>query len=257
MLHTAIHDGVARLTLARPDRGNALSAELVDRLHEAVLAAIDDRSVHALVLAAEGPNFCTGFDLGDLDSTTDGELLHRFVRIEALLAEVWHAPIRTIALARGRAWGAGADLFAVCDDRIAAEDASFRFPGAGFGLVLGTRRLGLRVGPDAARDWVTQARHVTAAQAQAAGLASAVRPAAELPEDAAAPLPEALGALVRAPAVSRATLAAIRAATRSSAHRDEDLAALVRSAAQPGLVGRIRAYRESLRPASGAKAGGG
>ena len=196
--------------------------------------------MHTLVLRAEGRHFCTGFDLSDLDTCSDGDLLLRFVRVEALLALLWHAPIRTVAIAQGRTWGAGADIFAACEERFACEDATFRFPGPGFGLVLGTRRLAERVGADLARRWTIGAAQVDASTAARAQLASAVFATGADP----------LAGLDAAPAVSRDTAQALRRATRTD-HRDADLAALVRSAAVPGLRGRIAAYRDTLRGASG------
>jgi enoyl-CoA hydratase len=243
MLHTHTDSGVATLTLARPERGNALAADLVEALLAAADGAIADPAVHTLVLRAEGPHFCTGLDLSTLAESSDGDLLLRLVRIETLLSRLWHAPLRTVALAQGRCWGAGADLFAVCEERQAAEGTSFRFPGAQFGIVLGTRRLAERVGVDRARALTTEGLEWDAAQAQAAGLVQAVVADAP-PGDAQA----ALAAACAPPRVDAATAAALRAATRTD-RRDADLAALVRSAAVPGLVQRLRIYRERLRAA--------
>jgi enoyl-CoA hydratase/carnithine racemase len=234
--------GVATLTLDRADRGNALSALLVEALQEAVDRACADPAVHTIVLRGAGRHFCTGFDLSDLDASSDGDLLLRFVRIESLLAALWHAPVRTVAVAQGRTWGAGADLFAACDLRLASSDASFRFPGAGFGLVLGTRRLAERVGPDQARQWVIDGLQVDAATAVQAGLATATLAGEEAAATGAGPW---VGRLV-APVVDRETAARIRAATRAD-RRDADLAALVRSASAPGLKARIAAYRDAVR----------
>lgn len=249
----AQHDaGVAWLTLARPERGNALSEPLVEALIAEVERAVADEAVHTLLLRARGAHFCTGFDLGDIgddggneagtaaDPTPDesghalrdGPLLWRFVRIEHLLSLLWHAPLRTVALAQGRIWGAGADLFAACDLRLATPDAQWRFPGAGFGLVLGTRRLGVQVGPSRALAWVTEGARIDADAALAAGLATAIT--AELPADAAA-LPPLT--------VDRVTLSQLKSATRPDQH-DVDMAALVHSAARPGLAARIRRYRQ-------------
>jgi enoyl-CoA hydratase/carnithine racemase len=168
--------------------------------------------------------------LSDLATLSDGDLLLRLVRIETLLALLWHAPIRTVALAHGRTWGAGADLFAVCEQRLVHPDTTLRFPGAQFGIVLGTRRLAERIGVDAARALVLEGGELDAPQAMALGLATQLGDtAAEL----AAPLPDAT------------TARAIRSATRDDC-RDADLAALVRSAARPGLQSRIIAYRARL-----------
>ncbi|MFY7915747.1 MAG: enoyl-CoA hydratase/isomerase family protein [Rubrivivax sp.] len=226
--------GVATLTLNRPERGNALSSSLVEALIEGVHTAMTDGNVHTLVLRGQGRHFCTGLDLSDLDHTSDAELLWRLVRIETLLAAVWHAPKRTVAVAQGRTWGAGADLFAACEQRVVLPGATLRFPGAQFGIVLGTRRLALRMGGDAARALLTQGGELSTAQALACGLATH----AEEPGWAT-------------PQVDADTGAALRAATRAAGggdQRDADLAALVRSAARPGLVARVRRYVDSLKP---------
>ena len=246
--------GVAVIELNRPARGNALSATLVEGLLAALGGATSDPSVHTVLFAAAGRHFCTGFDLSGLDACSDGDLLARFVRIETLLDSVWRAPVRTASIATGRCWGAGADLFAACDLRIAVEGASFRFPGAAFGLVLGTRRLAERVGTERAREWVTGGVELDAEAAAAAGLASrVVAPSAATITDPCDAWPWRLGLLGDAPAIDRATLGAIRAASRfaggpgADALADADLAALVRSAARPGLKSRLVSYRERAR----------
>ena len=228
MLHDQQGGGVRTLTLARPERGNALSAELVEALLAAVQGAAADSSLHTLLLRAEGDHFCTGLDLSSLDSETDASLLWRLVRIETLLAALWHAPLRTVAVAQGRCWGAGADLFVACETRIAAEATQFRFPGAGFGIVLGTRRLAERVGTDMARRCTVDGQLLAAPDAQRVGLVSRLGGLGQT--DLAAPVADAV------------TAAALRRATRSD-QRDHDLAALVRSAARPGLKARVQAYR--------------
>lgn len=234
ILHSDRGTGVATLTLNRPERGNALSSGLVEALIEGVHTAMTDGNVHTLVLRGQGRHFCTGLDLSDLDHTSDAELLWRLVRIEMLLAAVWHAPKRTVTVAQGRTWGAGADLFAACEQRVALPGATLRFPGAQFGIVLGTRRLALRMGGDAARALLTQGGELSTAQALACGLATHD----EEPGWAT-------------PQVDADTGTALRAATRAADggdQRDADLAALVRSAARPGLVARVRRYVDSLKP---------
>ena len=230
MLSTDHQAGVITLTLQRPERGNALGPELVEGLINAAEAAMADQWVHTLVLRGAGRHYCTGLDLTDLATLSDSDLLLRLVRIETLLALLWHAPIRTVALAHGRTWGAGADLLAVCEQRLAAADTTLRFPGAQFGIVLGTRRLAERIGVDAARALVLEAGELDATQALALGLVTRLGDSAP---DLLAPRPDA------------ATAHAIRSATRDD-WRDADLAALVRSAARPGLQTRITAYRARL-----------
>lgn len=248
MIDVTQRDGMAVLTLARPDRGNALSEALVESLIEAVQDCIADAGLHTLVLDAQGRHFCTGFDLGDLPAAApaghaavDGPLLWRFTRIERLLALLWHAPLRTVAVARGRTWGAGADLFAACDLRLAVPDAQWRFPGAGFGLVLGTRRLSTLVGADRALAWVAEGRSIEPELALVSGLASSLVSEPALWPQHLPPLQ-----------VDRATYARLKSASRPD-HSAQDMAALVDSAITPGLMQRMAAYRQASTARSGAK----
>jgi enoyl-CoA hydratase/carnithine racemase len=234
-LQTRREGGSLTLELARPERGNALGEALVEALIEQLRTALADDTVHTVVLRGQGRHFCTGLDLSDLGHAGDAQWLHRLVRIETLLATVWSAPKRTVAVAQGRTWGAGADLFAACEVRVALPGTTLRFPGARFGIVLGTRRLAARVGEVRARRLVTEGGELDAQQALQCGLADAN----EEPV-----LPE--------PVVHPHTAAAIRAATRpgEEAALAADLAALVRSAAEPGLAARLAAYVAALRPGS-------
>lgn len=225
---------VLTLWLARPERGNALGPELVAALEAALAARGDARLV---VLRGEGKHFCTGFDLSDLPALSDGDLLLRVVHIELLLQTLHALPVTTLAVGGGRTFGAGADLFAACDHRVALEGASFSFPGPAFGLALGTARLAGRVGASAARALLLAGREVKAEEALALGLATAVVAA---PEDAIA---EAARAAAR---LDAPTVALLHERTRG-AEDAADLAALVRSAARPGLKARIEAYRAGFK----------
>ena len=127
-------------------------------------------------------------------------------------------------------------LAAAGDLRAAAPDATFRFPGSAFGIVLGTRRLTEIVGWDRARPLVTEGVMFDAAAARAAGLAT------EVAEDDSE---DWVARRLAPPVASRETLAALREAARAD-HREADMAALVRSASRPGLKERIEGYRKAL-----------
>ncbi|KUE88865.1 enoyl-CoA hydratase [Cupriavidus necator] len=227
----------------RPERGNALSASLVTALAEAVQACHDD-GTRLLVLAGNGPNFCTGFDLGNLDSESDDSLLARFIRVELLLQAVHAAPFSTVALVRGRAMGAGADLVAACGQRWLEPGSNIAFPGAAFGLVLGSARLAALTGAARAREWIAGGAVVGAEAAAVAGFAALVAP-----EDR----PAALAALAAsARRLDCPTHAAIQTATLGghgalALAQASQLADLARSAARPGLKARIAAYRASMK----------
>jgi len=175
-------------------------------------------------------------------------LLHRFVRIEVVLDSLWRAPLRTVAIAQERAIGAGADLFAACDCRLLALGAQFRFPGVAFGIVLGTRRLAMCVGPTIALRWVSEAATIDACAALAAGLTSAVLEG-DVPNDQFTTAAEATAILdaLASPAVERHTLVVLRSAAGYEG-ADKDSAALVRSAApQVSRTAFSRIATDSLR----------
>ena len=224
------------LTLARADKMNALSAELV----EALITALDEaeaQSAKLIVFKGEGKNFSAGFDFGDWQTQSEGDLLLRFVRIETLLQRVAASPCLTVALAHGRNFGAGVDLFGACKWRVSAPDATFRMPGLKFGLVLGTRRYAALVGAERARTVLEQAATFSAEEALRDGFASRLAAQQEWPgvEQQAA---ETAAALTDA---SRVQLYA----ALSLETPDADLARLVRSAAAPGLKDRGAAYLQA------------
>ncbi|WPZ34374.1 enoyl-CoA hydratase/isomerase family protein [Thalassobaculum sp. OXR-137] len=235
---------VLRLSLNRAERSNALGPDIVEALLTAVEAAPAD-GVRLIVLAGEGKHFCAGFDLSDLDALSDGDLLLRLVRIETLLQAVYHAPVPTLAVVRGAAMGAGADLVAACRRRIVVGSGRFAFPGAGFGIALGTRRLAGRVGSDKALEIVAGGRRLDQDEALALGLIDAV-----IDEDAVAGEIEAYGAM--ATRLESGILARVADLTLEDG-RARDMAALVASAARPGLKDRVRQYQEEVKRARDAR----
>jgi enoyl-CoA hydratase len=228
MLNVEHNGSVAILTLDNPSKGNALSSAMVEALIEQATQALASHDIDTIELHAEGSHFCTGLDLSNLDNETDGDLLHRLVRIETFLALLWSAPITTKAFAKGRTWGAGADIFVACEHRVIEPTTTFRFPGAQFGIALGTARLTDRIGIDNARHLILHGKEFDANTAIQKGLATGY-----LAEHSSSEV-----------VVNRETAAAIRAASRGNARADADMAALVRSASLPGLKQRIIQYRE-------------
>ena len=230
-----IEDAWARISLNRPQVGNALGPSMVDELDRAVDRA-HDAAARMIVFEGTGKHMCTGFDLSELDKCSDGDLLLRFVRIEHLLQKIYASPVVTVAIGSGRVYGAGADIFAACDRRIGLPDASFAFPGSGFGLILGTRRLAARIGHDTARRILLEGAELPVETAAEIGLVTdrcSVADAEDL-------LPRIA---VTAARLDPITVAALHAKTISR-DDDADLAALVKSASRPNLRERIEAYRQ-------------
>lgn len=230
------HEGhVTRLTLNRPHKANALSAGLAEALLDAVEYACAD-GTRLLILDGAGAHFCAGFDFTDYQNASEGDLALRFLRIEALLQALYHAPCETLVLAHGKIFGAGADLVASCSTRVAAPDTTFRMPGLRFGVVLGTRRLSHRVGADRAREILSASRVFGTDEALRIGFltGAAAQPAwPQLIEQARA----------RCELLSPASAAALHRQTAIDTRAD-DMAALAHSVSKPGLKERIRLYRE-------------
>lgn len=237
---TIRRDGpVTEIGLARPDKANALCATMVEALLSAIGEA-EHNGTRVLVLRGEGRNFCGGFDFSDIATTTDGDLLHRFVRTEQMLQALYHAPYATVALCQGGAYGAGADIVAVCDKRLAAPGTKFRMPGLKFGVVLGTRRLAARIGAEHALGILEAARTFGAEEAAQLGFIQRIAPVEAWPGSVAE--------IVAAQKLDAGAHALLKARIQADT-RDEDLAALVRSAAVPGLKERIQMFRDAREPA--------
>jgi enoyl-CoA hydratase/carnithine racemase len=225
---------ILQLTLTRPSRGNALSESLVESLLVALTEA-EREQFRLVIFRGEGKNFCSGFDLSDLEKQNDADLVRKLIRIETLLQHVAYAPFLTLALAQGRVMGAGADLFCVCSERVAAPGTTFRMPGWRFGIALGTRRLTARVGTDAARRVLLESAQFDAEEALKMNFATAV--ANE--NDWAAAIERCSR---QAQALDRESTGHLLRLTIDDT-RAEDMAALVESSARPGLKERILQYR--------------
>lgn len=226
-------DGSLTLTLNRPHVSNALSPVLVEMLIDVFAEA---HQVRSCVIQAQGRNFCAGLDLSDLESLSDGEVLWRILRVETLLQAVHHAPFDTLALAQGHAVGAGADLFVVCTQRVAAPGCRFSMPGWNFELALGTRRLANLIGNDAARTLLRAPGAVSAAQAAQWGLVSQLAQ----PDEWQHLISEFR---VRSSRLTPFAVASMLSLTRNDTRAD-DLAAVVQTAGRPGLKERLVQYRQ-------------
>ena len=225
-------DDVLLLTLNRGSKANSLTPTLVEDL----ITALDQPdNVRMAVIRGEGKHFCAGFDLSDISELSDGDLLWRFVRIELLLQKIYHSPFPIVALGHGQIVGAGADLFVACWHRVAAPCAKLKMPGWNFELALGTGRLAALIGQDAARDILIDTRSISAEQAREVGLASNL-----IEKEGWEDLVTTLAARARSlPTEATTNMLALT----GSENAELDLAALVRSAARPGLKARIEKYR--------------
>lgn len=229
-------DAALHLALNRPEVGNSLSADLVCALTEVIQAAADE-DIQVVILSGLGRHFCTGFDLSELDRETDDSLLARFVRIELLLQSIRHAPFDTVAIGHGRVMGAGSDLLAACRYRFVVTGTTVCFPGAAFGLVLGSGHLARQVGQARACEWITSGRIVDCHEALQSGLVNKVLEQSDVD-------PELERWMTRVSAVDGQTRCMVaKAGGPPPGTAERDLYALVCSAARPGIKERIQAYR--------------
>jgi enoyl-CoA hydratase len=128
-------DRVARITLNRPERRNAISPQLQKELVAAVEECAEEPSVHAVVVRGAGAAFCAGYDMTPSDET-DGYVAQISTPRRAVLTaamgkrwkRLWDAPVPVIAQVHGHCLAGGTDLALNCDLVIVAEDATIGFP---------------------------------------------------------------------------------------------------------------------------------
>ena len=179
------HSGrVVTLTLNRPETRNALSADMVDALVHGLRTANADSTVSCVVIGAAGDSFCSGgnlHELRDLTLTrklTATELADWYRKGIQRIPETFHdLDVVTIAAVQGHAIGAGCDLAAMCDIRVAAPDASFAESFVRVGLISGDGGawfLPRVVGLARAKEMMLTARPIDARQALDWGLVSMV-----------------------------------------------------------------------------------
>jgi enoyl-CoA hydratase/carnithine racemase len=195
-------DGVLRLTLNRPDRRNALSRDLLLRLRAAQADLRADRAARVVVVAAAGPVFCSGHDLGEMVGRPEEDYRELFTLCSEVMLGFHLLPQPVLARVHGVATAAGCQLVAACDLAVAAEAATFATPGVKIGLFCTTPMVPLVrvIAPRAALEMLLTGRPITARRALELGLVNRVVPADQL--DGA--VDELAGAILAAsPAVVR------------------------------------------------------
>ena len=185
---------VARLTLADPARRNALSAAMIGALTSELERLADDPSILAVVIAAEGPVFCAGHDLLEIEAgrsrPDQGRLA--FVQIiescTRMMIAIVACPKPVIACVEGLATAAGCQLVASCDLAVAGERASFCTPGVNIGLFCSTPSVPLlrNVALKPAMQMLLTGEPIGAPEALRLGLVNAVVPAGEALEESMA-----------------------------------------------------------------------
>jgi enoyl-CoA hydratase/carnithine racemase len=162
-----LSDGyLAVVRLHRPEARNAMDTSLLAVLADALDDAARDGDLRGLLLTGSGEHFSAGADVRETTDDGGRRRMELFTLVYELLTDL---PVPTAAAVEGYAVGGGAEAAAACDLRAAGEGASFRFPGARYGIPVGVARTVGLVGLGTAKDWVLSTRDVTASEAHAAG----------------------------------------------------------------------------------------
>jgi enoyl-CoA hydratase/carnithine racemase len=138
------HGAIAMLILNRPEARNSLSQEMINTLALEIVKAGEDKSVRALIIAANGPGFCAGHDMKQMTARrADADkgrafFEHMFKSCAAMMMSIVHLPKPVIAAVGGTASAAGCQLVASCDLAVASREAHFATPGVNIGLFCST-----------------------------------------------------------------------------------------------------------------------
>lgn len=176
-----IQDGVAEITLNRPQRRNAINQAMRDELASAVRAIEADSSVRALILRGEGGHFCSGGDIAAISDDKDAaSKRQRLIDAQRTVSALLGLPCPVIAVAEGAVYGAGLGLALTADFVLATPQSRFACSFLRIGLVpdFGVfYTLPRVIGLQRAKELVYSAREINAEQARALGLVMEIQPA--------------------------------------------------------------------------------
>lgn len=182
VLLSELREEVLYLTLNRPEKRNALSRELLQRLNERLEEIAADTQVRVVVLAAQGPAFCAGHDLGEMLGCSEDSYRELFALCSTVMQQLRALPQPVIARVQGMATAAGCQLVAACDLAVAADSASFATPGVKIGLFCTTPMVPLvrTIPPRRALEMLLTGKAISAQQALDWGLVNRVVAADQL-----------------------------------------------------------------------------
>ncbi|HJY54214.1 MAG TPA: enoyl-CoA hydratase [Candidatus Udaeobacter sp.] len=193
--------GVVTLTLNRPQTFNALSETMLAELQRKLDTVASDKSVRAVVIAAEGKAFCAGHDLKEMRVDPSLEYYERlFAQCSAMMLTIQRLPVPVIARVQGIATAAGCQLVAMCDLAVASSTAKFAVSGVNVGLFCSTPGVALsrNILRKVAFEMLITGEFISAQEAKSRGLVNRV---AE-PEQLDAELEKMVAAIISKPRVA-------------------------------------------------------
>jgi methylglutaconyl-CoA hydratase len=134
----SVEQSVARITLNRPDKRNALDAETVSEVRAALRSSASDGSARAVLVTGAGKDFCSGADLAALRLISEATVMENVAdarNLAELFVEMRRDPRPIIAAVRGRALAGGCGLATACDIVLATESARFGYPEVNIGFI--------------------------------------------------------------------------------------------------------------------------
>jgi len=175
--------GVARITLNRPEKRNAITSEMMSALRDALQRASHDTAIRLLLIRGAGKDFCAGLDLSEVLRSGDdeAEALASARRLGDLYIAMRRHPKPIVAAVQGRALGGGAGIATACDLILAAESAQFGYPEVKLGFIPAIVATMLRraVHERQAMELALTGEPLSAPRAYAIGLINRVIPDAE------------------------------------------------------------------------------
>jgi enoyl-CoA hydratase/carnithine racemase len=181
-------DGIAWLTMNRPQQMNLLTSAMIAALQQTFDALAGDRSIRVVVLSGAGRGFCAGHDLKEIrDLPGQTEVARLFDQCARMMTSIAHLPQPVIARVQGAAAAAGCQLVAQCDLAVASEAAKFTTPGVNWGFFCSTP--GVAIGRNMLRkramEMLLTGDLIDAATARDWGLVNRVVPADQLDAEVA------------------------------------------------------------------------
>ena len=186
--YTALENGIAIITLNRPESANALSTALLYELSHLLYDLAFRRDVRVVIFTGAGEKvFCAGADLKERSGMNETEVRKTVTMIRETINQIEQLPQPVICALNGSAFGGGLELALACDIRVAADTAQLGLTETSLGIIPGaggTQRLPRLIGKGKAKELIFTAKRITAKEAEQIGLVEYVVPREQLMEKA-------------------------------------------------------------------------